>query len=143
MHTTLLTLHVVLAVFVIGPIVAAVNQAARALRAGDAGALGVIARTTTVYGWGALLVGVVGAGLVRPAYGNEWSDGWLIASVLLWLVGSALVIGLLGPLFRRAVTAAGAGGATAALAPRAAALSGVASLCYLVTAVLMVWQPGG
>jgi hypothetical protein len=42
-------------------------------------------------------------------------------------------------------TAAGetTAGETAALAPRAAALAGVASLCYVAIAVLMTWKPGG
>jgi uncharacterized membrane protein len=133
----LLVVHVVLAIFVIGPLVAAANQVAGSLRGGsDAGVRRMLARTVTVYGWGSLLVAVFGFGLVRDEF--SFSDGWLIASIALFVVASVLVLGLLVPLLRRAATGRGE---TAALAPRAAAIGGVASLCYVVIAILMVWKP--
>lgn len=131
-----LVVHVVLAIFVIGPLVAAANQAARALRADDGRGLALVSRTVTVYGWGSLLVAVFGFGLVRDDV--SLSDGWLLASVILFLVAAVLVLALLAPMLRRAVAT---GGDTAALAPRAAMVGGLASLCYVVIAVLMVWRP--
>lgn len=139
MENLLLTLHVVAAIFLVGPLVMAANQAAGALRGGDAGAVRTLARMVTVYGWGSLLVGVFGAGLAQDKYGHEWSQAWLPISLVLFLVASALVIGVLAPLLRRA---AGADGGAAGLAGRAAAVGGVASLCYVAIAVLMVYQPG-
>ena len=157
-----LVIHVVLAIFLIGPLVAAANQVARELRGGSAGTVRLLVRTVTVYGWASLLVGVVGFGLVRDRF--SFSDGWLVASIVLFVVASVLVLALLVPLLRRAAAAAPAGtgpatgaatgdtagdtggdtaGDTAALAPRAAALAGVASLCYVAIAVLMTWKPGG
>jgi uncharacterized membrane protein len=152
-----LVIHVVLAIFLIGPLVAAGNQVARELRGGSAGTVRLLARTVTVYGWASLLVGIVGFGLVRDRF--SFSDGWLLASIVLFVVASVLVLALLVPLLRRATAAAPAGtgsagsatgaaagdtgGDTAALAPRAAALAGVASLCYVAIAVLMTWKPGG
>ena len=135
----MLTIHVVLAIFLIGPLVSAANQAPRALRTGDAGALRLLARTVTMNGWASIAVAVVGFGLVQRRYGNELSDGWLIASILLFLVATLLVVLLLAPLLRGAATHAGA---AAHLAGRVGALAGIASLCYVVIAVLMVWQPG-
>jgi len=149
-----LVIHVVLAIFLIGPLVAAANQVARELRGGSADTVRLLSRTVTIYGWASLLVGIVGFGLVRDEF--SFSDGWLIASIVLFVVASVLVLAVLVPLLRRATagvtagagagtptgTAAG-GGDTAALAPRAAALAGVASLCYVVIAVLMTWKPGG
>lgn len=140
MRTFVLTVHVVLAIFLIGPLVAAANQAPRALRGGDGGVLRSLARTVTIYGWASLAVGVIGFGLVQEKYGNELSDGWLIASIVLFVVASALVLVVLAPGLRRAAT--GSGG-TAGYAGRAAAIAGVSSLCYVAIAVLMVWQPGG
>ncbi|HVQ89781.1 MAG TPA: DUF2269 family protein [Mycobacteriales bacterium] len=140
MEKLLLTLHVVAAIFLIGPLVAAVNQAPRALRSGDAGALGPLARTVTIYGWVSLVIAVFGAGLVQDKYHNSWSDPWVIISLALFVFASALVLALLAPLLRQAAAAPGGG---AELAARAAALGGVASLCYLAIAVLMVTQPGG
>lgn len=136
MRTFVLTVHVVLAIFLIGPIVAAANQAPRALRDGDAGALRVIARTLTIYGWASPAVGLVGFGLVQERYGNEFSDGWLIASIILFVGASAIVLARLAPWARRA-----AGGVTVPPGP-VAALAGVTSLAYVVIAILMVWQPG-
>lgn len=142
MRTLLLTLHVVLAIFLIGPLVMAVNQAARSLGEGDTGALRLLARTVTIYGWGSLAVAVAGFGLVQGRYGNEFSDGWLLASIALFVVATVLVVAVLAPLLQRAVRTAAGGGSTRELVARAASLGGVASLCYLVIAVLMVWQPG-
>jgi uncharacterized membrane protein len=143
-----LVIHVVLAIFLIGPLVAAANQVARELRGGSAGTVRLLARTVTIYGWASLLVGIVGFGLVRDRF--SFSDGWLIASIVLFVVASVLVLALLAPLLRRATAAAPTGtgtgsatGDTAVLAPRAAALAGVASLCYVAIAVLMTWKPGG
>jgi uncharacterized membrane protein len=132
----LLVVHVVLAIFVIGPLVAAANQAARALRADDGRGLAVLSRTVTIYGWGSLLVAVFGFGLVRDDV--SFSDGWLIGSIVLFVVAAVLVLGLLGPLLRRAVAT---GGDTAGLASRAAMIGGIASLCYVLIAILMVWRP--
>lgn len=143
-----LVIHVVLAIFLIGPLVAAANQVARELRGGSAGTVRLLARTVTIYGWASLLVGIVGFGLVRDRF--SFSDGWLITSIVLFVVASVLVLALLAPLLRRATAAAPTGtgtgaaaGDTAALARRAAALAGIASLCYVAIAVLMTWKPGG
>jgi uncharacterized membrane protein len=168
MENLLLALHVVAAIFLIGPLVAAANQAARVLRGGDTGALASLARLVTVYGWASLLVGVFGAGLVQDRYEHTWGQAWLPISLVLFLVASALVIGVLAPLLRRAVSTAGSGGPAgganagaaaaggdaaatggagggggAGLAGRAAAVGGVLSLCYVAIAVLMVYKPGG
>jgi uncharacterized membrane protein len=133
----LLVVHVVLAIFLIGPLVAAANQVARSLRGGSGDTLRLLSRSVTVYGWASLLVAVFGFGLVRDEF--SFSDGWLIASIVLFVVASVLVLGLLAPILRRAA----AGRDNAAQAPRAAAVAGVASLCYVAIAVLMVWKPGG
>jgi uncharacterized membrane protein len=142
MRHLLLTLHLIAAVFLIGPLVAAANQAASALRKGDAGGLRTLARIVTIYGWCSLLVLVFGAGLVQDKYHYSWGDAWLLISLVLFLLASALMIGLLGPLLRRAVTTIGAGGKVPDLAGRAGMLGGLASLCYLVIVVLMVYKPG-
>ncbi len=164
-----LVIHVVLAIFLIGPLVAAANQVARELRGGSADTVRLLTRTVTIYGWASLLVGIVGFGLVRDRF--SFSDGWLIASIVLFVVASVLVLALLVPMLRRATAGTAArtadrhcrrhcrrrcagaatggeagaatGGGTAASAPRAAAIAGVASLCYVAIAVLMTWKPGG
>jgi uncharacterized membrane protein len=114
-----LVIHVVLAIFLIGPLVAAGNQVARELRGGSAGTVRLLARTVTVYGWASLLVGIVGFGLVRDRF--SFSDGWLLASIVLFVVASVLVLALLVPLLRRATAAAPAGTGSAGSATGAAA----------------------
>jgi uncharacterized membrane protein len=142
MRTVVLTLHVVLAIFLVGPLVYASNLSARALRDGDVGALRLLSRTVTVHGWASIAVAVLGLGLVQRRYGNEFTDGWLIVSILLYVLATALVVVLLAPLLRGATAQAAGGGSTAHLAGRAGAVAGVSSLAFLVIAVLMVWQPG-
>jgi len=142
MRTVVLTVHILLAIFLIGPLASATNQGPRALRDGDAGALRLLARIVTVNGWGSIAVGVVGFGLVQQRWGNEFTDSWLIVSILLFLVATLLVVALLAPALRGAAARAGGGESTASLAGRAAAMAGAASLCYVVIAILMVWQPG-
>jgi hydrogenase-4 membrane subunit HyfE len=126
----------VLAIFLVGPLVAAVNQAARVLRGGGAEALGMLSRSITLYGWASLLVALFGFGLVRDDV--SFSDGWLIGSIVLFVVATVLVLGLLAPMLRGAPDRSEE---TAALAPRAAAVGGIASLCYVLIAILMVWRP--
>lgn len=142
MRTVVLTLHVVLSIFLVGPLAYASNLSARALRDGDAGALRVLARTVTVNSWASIVVAVLGFGLLQRRYGNELSDAWLIISILLYVLATALVIVLLAPLLRAATAQAAGGGSTAHLAGRAGAVASVSSLAYAVIAVLMVWQPG-
>jgi uncharacterized membrane protein len=143
MRTLLLTAHVVAAIFIIGPLVAVANQAARALRDGEPGALRAQARLVRIYGWASLAVGVLGVALVRRAWRATFGEGWVIASLALFVVASALVLGLLVPLLGRAVGVAESGQPTRDLVGRAASVSGVGSLLYLAIAVLMVYQPGG
>jgi uncharacterized membrane protein len=143
MRTLLLTVHVVAAIFIIGPLVAVVNQTARALRDGDSGTLRAHSRLVRIYGWASLAVGVLGVGLVRRAWRATFGEAWVITSLALFVVASALVLGLLVPLLGRAVGIAESGRPTRDLAGRAAAVSGGGSLLYLAIAVLMVYQPGG
>jgi uncharacterized membrane protein len=143
MQKLLLTLHVVAAIFLIGPLTAAVNQTARALRGSDAGLLRAHARLVTIYGWASLAVGVLGVALVRRAWHATFDEGWVVASLVLFVIASALLLGLLVPLLGRAVRIAEAGQSTRTLVGRAAAIGGTGSLLYLVIAVLMVYQPGG
>lgn len=144
MVKVLLTLHIVAAIFLIGPLVASGNAAMRAARSDDAGGLKSAARLVTIYGWASLAVLVFGAALVQgrdTGVGVEFSDGWVIASLVLFLVAFVLVVFVLRPTLNRAVAQAEAGQSVAPLSGRIAASSGAASLMYLALAVLMVYRP--
>jgi uncharacterized membrane protein len=138
-----LTLHIVAAIFVIGPLAATGQQAPRALKNSDAARLRTLATLVTIYGWASLLVVALGLPLVQEKYHNSFSDAWVIISLILTLVASGLVIALLAPLLQRATKTAAAGGSTANLIRQAAPLGGLVGVCYITVTVLMVYQPGG
>src|SRR5215468_3483702 len=142
MRTLLLTLHVVTSIFVIGPLAAVGNQAARALTSGDASMLRSQARLVTIYGWASLVVGILGIALVRGAWGATFGEAWVIASLVLFVAASAIVLGLLAPLLRRAAGTAESGQPTRDMVARVAPPAGIVSLLYIATAVLMVYHPG-
>ena len=142
METLIVTLHVIAAVFLIGPLGAALNNAGGALRRADPAALRAVARTIRIYGRSSLAVFVLGVGAVGPSDDIHFGDGWLVASMVLFVLATGVVLGLLEPLLRRAVAAATAGTPTASFTARAAAIGGTASLLYVAITVLMVAQPG-
>jgi uncharacterized membrane protein len=74
MHTLLLALHVLTAVFVIGPLVHAATTAARGVRTGDAATTAATARIARVYAYASVLVVVLGLSLVRPKWQAEFGD---------------------------------------------------------------------
>lgn len=140
----LLTLHLVAAVFLIGPLTAAGTRGIRFTRAGDAGGLRSTARLVTIYGWASLVVAVLGLAMVqgrdRGAH-VAFGDGWVVASLVLFVLAFALVMGVLRPALNGAVALAESGQPSAGLAGRVAASSGLVSLLYLALIVLMVYKP--
>lgn len=140
----LLTLHLIAAVFLIGPLVAGGNMGLRAARTGDTTGLRTATRLVTVYGWASLLVLVFGAAMVRgedSGWHISFSDTWVPLSLALFVAATGLVLGVLVPALRDAGRKAEAGEVTTALVPRIAAVGGVVSVLYLVITVLMVYRP--
>ena len=66
MHKFLLALHVLTAVFAIGPLVHAATTASRGIRGGNAEVTAASARTARIYGYASIVVVVLGLSLVRP-----------------------------------------------------------------------------
>jgi uncharacterized membrane protein len=91
----LLFLHVLAAVFAIGPLVGAASAAARALRTSDAAAATSAARTVKIYSYASVVVVVLGFGLMSAtAPGSsehvaDFGDSWIWLSVAFW--GAAIV----------------------------------------------------
>jgi uncharacterized membrane protein len=83
-----------------------------------------------------VLVWVFGMGLIGAAEDNsfEMSDGWVAASLVLWVVLLAIGIGLIRPALATHTEAARS---------RLAAGLGVSHLLLVVAIYLMVVQPGG
>ena len=173
MHTFLKTLHVIAAVFLIGPLVLVPMTGLRAIRVGDLGAVRNAARQTTLYGLLSLLVFALGAAVV-PTEPEHYDFGtpWVTISMTLFVVALALILGVAAPALTKAASlleartapaaapapTAGDAGATATAtgdpAPltnpqldsargRVAASSGVASLLLVVITVFMVVKPFG
>ncbi|MGY1638464.1 DUF2269 family protein [Geodermatophilus sp. SYSU D00742] len=140
MGTVLAVLHVVTAVFLIGPMALLPQTALRAVRAGDAQTVELLTRSTTVVTWASLAVAVLGFG-VSGVEGIPLSRTWLWLSIALYLVALVVSLVLVVPALRRAAADLVQGRSATALYGRIAAGSGVVSLLLVAVAVLMSWKP--
>ena len=96
---------------------------------------------------GILLVGLAG----DDAPGIAFDQGWVSASMTVWIVISAVAWFLLTPTERRSVeltrqladgTDDGASAELEGLAKKSAAYGGIVHLGFLALMVLMIWKPG-
>lgn len=149
MFKILLALHLIAAIFLIGPLVHAVTTSARGLRQGDAAAIASSARTATVYSYASVLVVIFGFGLMSAE--APWVEGenvagfdetWIWLSTLLWLLGVALTLAMVVPALQQAGARLTAGEAVDGLRARVAAGGGVVGLVFLAIVLLMVYKPG-
>lgn len=140
--TFLLFLHILAAIFLVGPLTVVTMTAPRAIRMGPDGLplLRWLSRSTRVYGLGALVVGLLGAGLVPGDY--DWGQFWLSSSVSLFVVALGLVFGLIDRDIRHAVRRLEAGEAASVKQDRVLGVSVVVSLLWLGILLLMVYKPG-
>jgi uncharacterized membrane protein len=93
-----MVLHVLAAVFLIGPMAIAPMIGMRAIRKHDARGVHEAARTTTLYTLLSLVV--AGLGLVLTAVGSKyWSFGdvWIVVSLTLYVIALLLGIGVVSP----------------------------------------------
>jgi uncharacterized membrane protein len=146
MDTVLNVLHVVAAVFLIGPMAILPMTGMRAVRAENGPMVALLARSTRVFSLASLLVAVLGFGVLGMA--DEKNDlsvttSWVLTSIILYLAALALSLAVVVPSLSRAATelAAGRPEAARALYGRIAAGSGVVSLLLVAVTVLMVWKP--
>jgi len=146
MFKIMLALHLLFAVFAIGPLVHAATTAARGVRTGDAAATASSSRVLKIYSYASILVIVFGFALMSAkAPWNpdekvaEFSEPWIWVSALLWLVAVALVLAVIVPTLDRA---SGSAEAAAPLTARVAATGGIVGVIFAVIVFLMVYQPG-
>ncbi|HZE48887.1 MAG TPA: hypothetical protein VE074_04950 [Jatrophihabitantaceae bacterium] len=142
MHKFLLALHVLTAVFAIGPLAHAVTTASRGVRNGDAVATAASARMARLYGYVSVIVAVLGLSLVRPKWHAEFGDTWVWLSLVLWALAVALVLALIVPTLDRATTLITSGESARALTARVAAGGGLVGLIFAGIVFLMIYQPG-
>ena len=139
METLLSVLHLVTAVFIVGPVAVLPMTALRALRAGDTGRTATSTRSLRLLSYLSLLVVVTGfgvMGLADPKYDLSITTPWIAASLLLYAVALLLTLTTVTPALAHAHQANVRAGYR-----RAAAGSGLATLCLLGAVVLMVWKP--
>jgi uncharacterized membrane protein len=142
MDTLFSVLHVVSAVFFVGPMAILPMTAMRAVRAGNADQVSVLAKSTNLTSLLSLLVIVFGFGAMSLAdekYHLSITTPWILWSLILYAVALGLTLFLVVPTMRRAADALRDG--TASRYPAIAAGSGVATLLLVAVVVLMVWKP--
>ena len=154
METIIDVLHVLTAVFIVGPMAILPMTAMRAIRGGHGGQVALLAKSTNLLSLLSILTVVFGFGAMSLAderFNLSVTTPWILWSILLYAVALGLSVFLVVPAMRRAAEAlqsagstAGTGGqATAASTryPAIAAGSGIASLLLVIVVVLMVWKP--
>jgi hypothetical protein len=144
-YAVVLVLHLLAALFVIGPLAVVASASPQLARSGRLVALRAAQRTTRRYALASIVVVLLGSamiGLGGPGEAWEFSQLWVSASYAFWVVAVALTLGLVVPAQRDAVAALEAGQDASGTAGRMAAGSGLAMLAWVVIVVLMVTKPG-
>lgn len=145
MSTLFNVLHVVTAVFIVGPMAILPMTGLRAIRAGNAAQVKTLATSVFVFSLVSLIVVIFGFGLLGmsdPKYHLSFGTTWIWLSTVAYLVALLLNLFLVVPALRKAareVTKDGSG--RQVRYPQIAAGSGIVSLLLLLVVVLMVWKP--
>ncbi len=149
MYEFLLAVHLVLAVFAIGPLVHGATTAGRGIRTGNGVATASSARMLRIYGYVSVLVVLAGFALMsldspyaKGEKVGEFGQTWIWLSLLLWLVAVGLVLGVVVPTLERATALISGEQSVVALTGRVAAAGGVVGLLFAAIVVLMVYRPG-
>jgi uncharacterized membrane protein len=149
MKTALDVLHVVTAVFLVGPMAILPMTGLRAARAGDAAQVGRLAKSTFVISLLSLLVVIFGFGLLGmsdPKYHLSITTPWILISLIAYVIALLLSLLVVVPALRTAAGELTVAAATASDQPnrgyaRVSAASGIVSLLLLLAVVLMVAKP--
>lgn len=149
MYKLLLALHLVFAVFAIGPLVHAATTAGRGIRKGDGAATAASARLLRVYGYASVLVVLTGLLLMNSdlpfsnaGKAGELTQTWIWLSLVLWVLAVGVVLGVVVPTLDRATALIAKEESVVALTARVAATGGVVGLVFIAILVLMVYRPG-
>ncbi|MCQ9164896.1 MULTISPECIES: DUF2269 family protein [unclassified Arthrobacter] len=152
-------LHVVAAVFLVGPMAILPMTALRSLRARDSGQVRALSKSVNLYTLLSLIVvffGFGALGLAGKSHNLSVTTPWILISILLYIVALILNLAVVVPALRRAAdelpdggpaggnAGAGDGGAAALRTkeyPRVAMGSGISALLLVAVVVLMVWKP--
>lgn len=143
METLFSVLHVVAAVFIVGPMAIIPMTAMRAVRAGNGSQVSVLATSTSIFSWLSLLVVVFGFGVMGMSeYDISMTTPWILWSLILWAVATIINLVLVVPTMKKAAAALADGPSDdRAGYPAIAAGSGLATILLIAVVVLMVWKP--
>lgn len=156
MSTVIAVLHVVCAVFIVGPMAILPMTAMRSIRAGEGSQVVALSKSTRLFSLLSLLVIVFGFGAMGMSEFNiSFGATWIWLSILLYVVALGLALFLIVPVMQRtgealrATAIPGTQPDTASpgvAVPQSgyaaiAAGSGITTLCLLVIVILMVWKP--
>jgi hypothetical protein len=148
MFKIMLALHLLFAIFAIGPLVHAATTAVRGVRQADAGATAYSARMARIYAYLSILVVVFGFALMSSTSPHthqdvaKFGETWIWLSLLLWLISVATVLVAVVPGLDQATKKITSGGSARELSGRIAAGGGIAGILLAVVVFLMVYQPG-
>src|SRR5699024_4486741 len=138
METVFSVLHVVTAVFLIGPMAILPMVGMRDLRTGNGEQTAALGRSTNVFSLAALLVILFGFGLIGIV---DWdvsiTTSWVLISLIVYIIALVLNLVVVVPAMQGAAEATD----SEATYKRIAMSSGISTLLLLVAVVLMVWKP--
>lgn len=142
-------LHVILAVFIVGPMALLPHTGLRALRTHDERQVRGIARSVSIFNWASLIVFVLGFA-AEGAKQIPFTQLWVWLSVVLYAAAFVLSLFVVVPNLRRgaeevagaAVPGEGESQARPAAYSAVAATSGVTTVLLVVVVILMAFRPG-
>jgi len=142
----LLALHLLFAIFAVGPLVHAATTAGRGVRKGDGSATAGSARMLRVYSYASVLVIIAGMGLMSQKEDGkklaEFGDTWIWLSVLLWIVAIGIVLIVVVPALDKVTAAIEREESVVSKTAVVAAAGGVVALIFTTIVVLMAYKPG-
>ncbi|KFF60642.1 conjugal transfer protein TrbL [Cryobacterium sp. MLB-32] len=149
MDTLINTLHIVAAVFIVGPMAILPMTAMRFIRAGQPGPVAVLGKSVSFFTLLSLLVVVFGFGALsmsEPERNYSFASTWIWLSLVFYAIALAINLFLVVPALQSAaedLTAREGTGATTKVAAysRIAMGSGISTLLLVAVVVLMVWRP--
>ena len=139
MEASFSILHVVAAVFIVGPLAIMPMTALRTLRTGDTARAATAAKGMRLFSYLALLVAITGFGVMGmsdPQYDLTITTPWVLTSLILYAVALLATLAITAPALQHAD-----GDRRASAYARAPASSRIATLCLTAAFVLMVWKP--
>jgi uncharacterized membrane protein len=154
MGTLMNILHVVTAVFIVGPMAVLPMTGMRAIRAGNAGQVLTLAKSTFVLSLASLAVVIFGFGAMALAderFNLSITTPWILISIVLYVIALIVSLAMVVPIMRRAGHRLQEKGSDSA-APRTSGSSmseysligmssGISAVLLLVVVILMVWKP--